>query len=393
MGSVNNLVKYGCVKSASIVGAGGIAATISEMAFGNGIGFSFDSKFIENCNNLFVPQYTSMILELDVIPKDTDSLRSEFILLGSTTDKKCIEINGAEILLDEAQKAWESALGSVFPVNDLLPVGESVQAKTVFSAPSAKKRPKVLIPIFPGTTGEYELEKQFINAGAEVKSIVFCTGSADEINESYIKLTEAINDTDILALPSGMSAGAEPDGSAKLISIILRHPDVKNAVNNLVSERKGLILGLGESFKALQKTGLIQTGQICDDECEDVILTRNQLNKHHCAFYEIEYMHSNSPWLKGMSGTTEIVPISGMETDVHMSDETFKVYMDRKQIVSMKQGDRSSASIEAMISENGLILGRTALVENLKKGLYTNIFEAKESQIFKNAVDYVKKWR
>jgi len=405
MGSVNNLVRYGCVKSASVVGMGGIAATISEMSFGNGIGFVFDSQFVEtlgNHDNLFEPQYTSIILELDVVPKDSESLRNEFIFIGTTTDKKCIELGVDSISLDEAQKAWEGALSTVFPITDTFDstipnetmssacpssysTEQNDESESINKSREARKKPKVLIPIFPGTTGEYELEKQFKNAGAKVKTTLFRTQTVSEIEDSYRELTEAVNGADILAIPSGMSAGAEPDGGAKLITIILRQQDVKKAINKLVNTRKGLVLGLGEGYKALLKTGLLQTGQVQDDDCTDIVIAKNKTNKHLCTFKDVKIEKSNSPWLSGMSGTVEIVPISGLETDVQMSDE---LYNELK-----KKGQIASTKMEAMTSENGLILGRLGLVENLKKGLYTNVFEAKESKIFKNAVEYVSEGR
>jgi len=464
MSSVLALSEYGCVKAAGVVGTGGVAATISEMAFGNGIGFSFEPNFNDD---LFAPQYTSMILELDVTPKDHKGLRDEFVLLGKTTDNRNIEIDGVIISLDEAEQAWEGTLETVFPtinspaiITDASPANQNQTSATAqvqtsattqvqtsattqvqTSAPThiqtsatthiqtsttppstsnesspyqnkATKQPKVLIPIFPGSTGEYELEKQFRLAGAEVNTVLFRTLTAKDIEDSYSELTEAINNTDILAIPSGMSAGAEPDGSSKLIALILCHPDVKYAVNKLISERKGLVLGTGEGFKALLKTGLIQTGQIQDAECGDIILTKHPSNKYYCTLSTVKIdENTKSPWLKDMAGDLETVPVSGKDIVVYMSEELYNEYQKKGQLSTQyvkTQGRSSSASceavigdmgnisstaIEAMTSENGLVLGRTGLVENLKKGLYTNVFEAKESRIFENAVNYIKGYR
>jgi len=446
MSSVLALAEYGCVKSAGVVGQGGIAAAVSEMAFGNEIGFSFEPSFKDD---LFSPQYTTMILELDVIPKDKKGLRDEFVLLGKTTDKKSIEIDGVIISLEEAEQAWEGALDTVFPTITSPPIitcpslrppsrnpldsmhysrdcalitdqtrkhtpchlsasaNEPSEAKEPSPCPTqTTKKPKVLIPIFPGSTGEYELEKQFRSAGAEVYTVLFRTLTAKDIEDSYSELTAAVNNADILAIPSGMSAGAEPDGSSKLIALILRHPNVKNAVNKLINERKGLILGTGEGFKALLKTGLIQTGQVQDIECGDIFLTKHPSNNHYCSLRTVRTEESaKTPWFTDMAGELETVPVSGKDIVVHMSEKLYNEYLKKGQVatqyVGKKQGDGSSVSreqgeqgdgssvlIEAMTSENGLVLGRTGLVENLKKGLYANVFEANESRIFKNAVDY-----
>jgi len=409
MSSLYALVQYGCVKSASVVGMGGIAATVSEMAFGNGIGFTFNPHFNED---LFSPQYASIILELDVIPKDDKGLRDEFILMGTTTAEKSIEIDGITIPLNEAQKAWEGTLDSVFPIHDSGKIHETAIANTIEPSPCAPcvqdketnepssclhslpntKKPKVLIPIFPGSLSEYELEKQFKKVGAEVTVSLFRTQSAKDIEDSFNELTEAVNDTDILAIPSGMSAGAEPDGSAKLIAMILRHPGVKNSVNELVNDRKGLILGTGEGFKALLKTGLINTGSIQDEEYEDVVLAKHLTNKYHCTLKTVKIEeNTKSPWLTDMSGEIETVPVSGQDSEVHLTDELYKELLKKGQIASRytETHEQIPYSIEAMTSENGLILGRTGLVENLKTGLYTNVFEAKESKIFTNAVNYI----
>jgi len=249
----------------------------------------------------------------------------------------------------------------------------------------------VLIPVFPGSLSEYELEKQFRNVGAEVKTVLFRTRSASDIEDSYRELAEAIKSADILAIPSGMSAGAEPDGSSKLIAMILRHPDVKNAVNELVGERKGLILGIGEGFKALLKTGLIQTGSVQDKECGEVILAKHSTNRYHCTLKTVKIEEGmKSPWLTGMSGEIETIPVSGQDSEVHLSEELYEDYLKKGQIAPqyLEAYENAPHSIEAMTSENGLILGRTGLVENLRKGLYTNVFNAKESRIFANAVKY-----
>ena len=406
MGSVFNLVKYGCVKSASVVGMGGIAAAISEMAFGNGIGFKLDPRFNDN---LFTPQYASLIIELDVIPADSNNLRDEFILLGTTSNNESIEIGDVIIPLGEARQAWEGTLSSIFPIQEIkkiinttpampdsqttnttsaMPDSQATNTTPADSA-SAEKRPMVVIPVFPGSIGEYEMQRQFKGAGAEVCAPLFRTITASDIEDSYEKLTAAINNADILALPSGMSAGAEPDGSAKLIAIILRHPKIKDAVNKLVKDRKGLILGVGEGFKALLKTGLIQTESVQDEECADIILIKNPANKYHCSLRTVEIEHVDSPWLKGMCGKLETVPVSGREITVHMSGELYREYRNKGRIAARYIGGEKPASVEAMISENGLILGRTGLVENLRKGLYANVFEAEESRIFINAVSSV----
>jgi len=401
MSTVHTLIEYGCVKSASVVGIGGIAAAVSEMAFGNDIGFTFDQSFAKaNADDLFTPQYASIILELDSVPQNNDGLRDEFILLGTTTSDKSIVVNDVKISLDEALVAWEGALSSVFPIYDSpeLSTEKENQDTTSTKKPlckvganenccSSTKGAKVLIPIFPGSTGEYELEKQFAKVGADVKALVFRTLTAKELESSYKELVKGINETDILAIPSGMSAGAEPDGSSKLIALILRHKDVKEAINKMITERKGLVLGTGEGFKALLKTGLIQTGLVQDEEYGDVLLTTHPTNKHHCTLKSVKIAeNANSAWLTDMNGDVETVPVSGKETIIHLSDELFSEYLKKGQIASQYVGESGPSSVEAMTSENGLVLGRVGLVENVSKGLYANVIDVEDSRIFCNGV-------
>jgi len=394
MSSVYALIGYGQIKSASVVGAGGIAAAVSEMAFGNGIGLLLDPDFKDN---LFMPQYASLIIELEVTPKDDKGLRDDYILLGTTTDSKCIEVGGVQISLDEALNAWESPLNTVFPIPDIQAVESSNNAALGVSV-AENSGIKVLIPIFPGSIGEYELEKQFRKAGADIETVLFRTLTPTDVEKSYKELTDAINRADIFAIPSGLTAGAEPDGSAKLIAMIMRHPGVKNALNKLISERKGLVLGIGEGFKALLKTGAIQTGLVQDKECDLIAYAKNPTNKYHCTLKSVKIEQTQSPWLKDMGGTTEIVPVSGYDGTIYMPDELYDEFAKNGQIASVYETGKpvkgtvllTGYTVEAMVSENGLVLGRVGLAPNMGKGLYTNVIsDAVESKIFTNAVNYI----
>ncbi|MDR2600619.1 MAG: phosphoribosylformylglycinamidine synthase subunit PurQ [Oscillospiraceae bacterium] len=259
-------------------------------------------------------------------------------------------------------------------------------------------KPKVLIPIFPGTNGEYELERLFHKAGADVTKIVFNTLSNSNIEDSYKELTEAVNRTHILAISSGMSAGAEPDGSAKLITIVLRHSGIKDALNNLITKRKGLVLGFGEGFKALLKTGLIQTGEIQEKEQEDVLLLKHSTNKYHCTLRAVKYNNTNSPWLTGMNNTEETVPVSGLDGIIYMNDDLYEKYIENKQVASefidssvYNNPLSKSHIVESLVSKNGLVYGRMGLVDKVEKGLYINVANVDDCWIFKNAVEYVRK--
>ncbi|MCL2078298.1 MAG: phosphoribosylformylglycinamidine synthase [Oscillospiraceae bacterium] len=410
MAYVYELAQCGRINAASVVGVGGIAAAVSEMAFGNHIGFDFDSGFD---GELFAPMYASMILETDIEIGGSsagggDGIFDNLIKIGTTTDKNTIEIAGASISLEKAKEAWESALESVFPIYK----NTEGKNKADGSAPScdcdsgsnshsaepqmsnarlrdSNSKPRVLIPIFPGSNGEYELERQFKKAGANVSTFLFRTLSAQAIKDSYAGLTAAVNAADILAIPSGMSAGAEPDGSAKLIALILRNPDVKKAVNGLVTERGGLVIGLGEGFKALLKTGMIQSGKIMDNDQGDIVLAKYPHNQYHTSIEEIIIEQTDSPWVYGLSSNTLTVPVSGQDGALHMSCELYDKYLANGQIAaSFTSSAPSRRRIAALVSENGRVLGMIPLVDRLEAGLYANVFKAGECKIFKNAAEY-----
>ena len=405
MNCIFKLVQKGCINAASVVGFGGIAAAVTEMSLGNEIGFRFDSNFIDG---LFSPNYGALILELkedeDIIP---DGLNYE--ILGFTTTEKSIEFDEMVIPLHEALQSWQETLEEIFPTqfSDIESAHSEYvdlkQSVNVITPAVSKEKPTVLIPIFPGTNGEYELERQFQKTGAEVKTFLFCNRSACDIKESYKLLKEAINKTDILAIPSGYSAGAEPDGSAKFITLVLTEPSIKDAVNKMLNERKGLIIGLGEGFKALVKTGLIETGNVQENFEGKIQITKNPLNQYHSGLIYSKTLQDMSPWLKEMRGTVLTAPVSALEGSVNMSAEDYRIFIEKAQVVSQyvdeqgkPAGDArhnpfgSRFAIEGMVSESGQVLGRMACVDRLENGLYTNVYKTSDCAIFKNAIEYFK---
>lgn len=393
MNCIHKLAQAGCISAASVVNSGGIAGCITEMSLGNEIGFKFDADFK---GDIWNPNYCAMILEVNEIKKIGDL---DHDILGFTIEEKLIKIEKSTISLDEALAAWEKTLKEVFPTKFLknIDVVEDYISKpnhNELKPKVHKEKPKVLIPIFPGTNGEYEMERQFTKTFAEVETVLFKNQSASDIEESFELLEAAIKKADILAIPSGYSAGSEPDGSAKLITLILAKPRIRECINELLNARKGLIIGLGEGFKALVKTGLIETGNVVEDHEGKILMTKSPLNQYHSDLVNCKIVQASSPWLTGLLDTVSMVPVSALEGSVYIEREDLKVFMEKGQIVSLYTDDRnpfgSSYAIEGMMSESGQVIGRMACVDRLEDGLYINVFKASDCAMFKNAVQYFR---
>ena len=210
------------------------------------------------------------------------------------------------------------------------------------------------------------------------------------MEESYKELVETIKETDLLAIPSGMSGGGKPNSPAKFISIVLSQEEVKEAINALL-DRKGLVIGLGEGFKALVDLGLIQHGRI-SEKTDSLQMASNPMNKNYAGLFETKIISPVDPYYTGE--TSEILPVSTIFGRIEMNQEDFERYNSKGQIVSVFAGANpygSKYGIEAMVSENGQVLGKLGEITQLEEGLYTNVFDAKTSPVFKNLKGYFGK--
>lgn len=400
---VYSLVKKGQVKASSSVGFGGIAAAVSTMAFGNNLGFSFKNE--EDRSALFAPNYTALVLEVE---QDTDLSGLTYRDLGEVTKGTEIEINGETVTLKEAVETWEDTLSEVFPDTALVtPSTEKVvfadykgevEKKTV----EKREEVKVLIPIFPGSNGEYELEDTYKEAGAIVTSLVFRNGNPKEQEEAIVRLAKEIEQTDILAIPSGMSAGCEPDGSAKFIALVLKTQEVKKAVEDLLT-RGGLVLGLGEGCTALVKTGLLPYGKYTDKTT--IAVSKNKVNKYICAMAKVRVSSVKSPFMSALKvGDIATLPVSTQEGALYMDFETFHQLKEKGQIAAQyvdKAGIPTqdypsnpfgaSYAVEALSSPCGKVFGRFASFERVRKGSFINIEGVQTQNLCKASVDYLKK--
>ncbi len=395
--AVSELCMTGQVLASGTAGFGGVAAAVSNMCFGNGIGF----EFADGEHNYFEPDYTAIILE---VTETADLSGLNYKELGITTSSGVISAGSEKICLSEVLQASESALEPVFssaplvkPEYEFIPLADFAGKTNAVS--SKKVNPVVLIPIFPGTNGEYELQDGFTKTGACVKTYLFCNRTPALREKSYSELAAEIGKADIFAIPSGMSAGSEPGGSAKLIAVILNAAPVREALTALIG-RGGLVLGIGEGFHALVKVGLLPYGKFSENT--EIALEKNTRNKYICQTGRIRITSTNTPWLASRSvGETGLVPVSIQEGRVVIGKETFERLSANGQITAQyvdKHGNPTMCktcnptgadyAVESMTDPTGRIFGCTSSFERTGVDVYKNVPGIMTLDILENGVNF-----
>ena len=333
--AVYALINSGKVLSASTVKEGGAAAAVAKMSFGNKIGFTFANKLSDD--ELYAPLSGSLILEL----ADGAELTKDVLYydLGTTTETNTIVVNGAELDIDELIKAWSAKLESVFPTKAHCPeISRDIPLYTErnSASPAIKvAKPKVFIPVFPGTNCEVDTARAFAKAGADPRLLIVRNLTPSAIEETIEEMVKLINDSQIIMLPGGFSGGDEPDGSGKFIATTFRNPRVSEAVNNLLKKRDGLMLGICNGFQALIKLGLVPYGEIRELKEDDATLTYNTIGRHisHMAYTRVTSV--KSPWLSGVNaGDVFSIPISHGEGRFVASDELLDTLIKNGQIAT-----------------------------------------------------------
>ncbi|MBB6714770.1 phosphoribosylformylglycinamidine synthase [Clostridium gasigenes] len=394
------------VISASSVKIGGIAEALTKMTLGNRIGVEFENLSKEE---LFGLNYGSVILEIS----NSTNIEEELVGCVYKAIGKTIE-NGAiiskeydlNLKVTELEKTFEEKLSKVFKIKTE-DKNEKVEAisytKKVCTGAKIKiAKPKVLIPVFPGTNCEYDCARAFRNEGAEVTELVFRNMTKEELLESIDKLESLIKETQIIMLPGGFSAGDEPDGSGKFIATIFRNEKIKNAVNDLLKNRDGLIIGICNGFQALIKLGLLPYGEILDIEEDMATLTYNNINRHMSSMIKTRISSTKSPWFSEVNvGHIHTVPVShgegrfvapeGLINKLKENGQIATQYVDLEGNVSMNMPHNPNGSmlgIEGITSLDGRILGKMAHSERVGDNLYKNIPGEFDQKIFKAGVKY-----
>lgn len=388
----------GNIVSAYALQYGGIAEALAKMSFGNDLGFNINSD-----RDLFDYGYGSFVVEsktkLDVdFAIELGVVTDEFVINGEKLDKKlCLDTwRGVYFNLYPDMAANETtSLGEEFAINS--------KCQPVAKSPVKVDKPKVILPVFPGTNCDYDTAKAFEDAGAEPHIFVFRNLNEQEIKSSLSELSAAIRESHILALSGGFSSGDEPDGSGKFIATVLNNAEVKAAINDLLA-RKGLIIGICNGFQALVKSGLLPFGRLGDITPDSPTLYRNNINRHISRLVRTRIATVASPWLTSFQvGDVHNIAVSHGEGKFVVNKELAKQLFENGQVAfqycdengqpSMNPLDNPNGSfysIEGIVSQDGLILGKMGHSERKGEHLYKNIEGDKTQDLFSNAVKYFR---
>ncbi|MBR3908653.1 MAG: phosphoribosylformylglycinamidine synthase [Clostridia bacterium] len=396
---VTNLLRSKKAVSCYTPTMGGVAEAVMKMAFGNGLGFRYNECLDKNA--IFGYNYGSFLLE---VTEDND----EGILIGTITDDATISYKNEVLKLAELSDIYESKLESVFKCNikdSNSPMENFEYAATERVAPAIKvARPKVLIPVFPGTNCEFDSAKVMRDAGAEPHIFVINNQSSDGIARSVETFANELKDSQMIFIPGGFSGGDEPDGSGKFITAFFRNAAIKEQVTELLEKRDGLMCGICNGFQALIKLGLVPYGKIIDTDENCPTLTFNTIARHQSKIVRTRIASNKSPWLSATKvGEIYNVPISHGEGRFLASEEIIKKLAENGQIATQYvdlDGNATSAvqfnpndsmyAIEGITSPDGRVFGKMGHSERKGYGLYKNVPGEYDIKMFESAVKYFK---
>ena len=405
--SISGLMKKGIIVSAYALDSNGLAAALSKMAFGNGLGVAVDKEvplraLFENGLGDIVAEIAADKLEA-LAAADVD-----YMTVGKVTEEAAFTYKDTEISLEEALAAWKKPLEKVFPtkaVKDTTPIETRLYHKEqIYVCKNKVAKPTVFIPVFPGTNCEYDSTRAFERAGANVVTKVFKNLSAEDIRESVDAFEKAISQAQIIMFPGGFSAGDEPDGSAKFFATAFQNAKIKEAVTKLLQERDGLALGICNGFQALIKLGLVPFGEITGQTAESPTLTFNTINRHISKMVYTKVVSDKSPWLREAKlGQTYCSPASHGEgrfvanrewlDKLFANGQVATQYVDIDGNVSMDEEwnvNGSYCSIEGITSPDGRCFGKMAHAERRDTSVAINIYGEQDLKIFESGVAYFK---
>ena len=415
---LHNDMQAGKVVSAYALDRHGIAAAVSKMAFGNAMGVKIEHNL--DPRDFFAPGFGDLVLEVPA--EKVGQLSITYTVIGEVTDNGKFSYGNAEITLDEAYKAWTGTLEKVFKTtsgeeNDG-PVAMAVKTadpeatyengvyntKNIYVCKHKVAKPRVFIPVFPGTNCEYDSTRAFERAGAEVDVKVFKNLSAEDIRDSVEIFEKSIDQAQMIMFPGGFSAGDEPDGSAKFFATAFQNAKIKEAVMKLLNERDGLALGICNGFQALIKLGLVPYGEICGQKEDSPTLTYNTIGRHISKMVYTKVVSNKSPWLqKATLGGVYCNPASHGEGRFVANDEWLAKLLANGQVATqyvnpngeLDQSEESNINgstynIEGITSPDGRVLGKMAHSERRDNGVAINIYGQQDIQIFESGVEYFK---
>ena len=392
------LHKAGKVKAAWAV-ENGLGEAVMKMSFGNKIGFK--SALCDDWHS--AGMYGFIVAEL------SEQVENKYAFkLGETTAEEAVDLAGDKVSIDELIAINEGVLEGVYPTK--APAKEATAPTFAYdkgftAAPAIKcAKPRVLIPVFPGTNCEYDSARAMEKAGAEADIVVIRNLTADDVAKSVETVSRKIAESQMIFIPGGFSGGDEPDGSAKFITAFFRNPEIKEQVTKLLDCRDGLMLGICNGFQALIKLGLVPYGKIIDTDASCPTLTYNIIGRHQSKLVRTRVCTNKSPWLAATKvGEIYTVPISHGEGRFLASDELVKQLAANGQIATQYvdlagnptmdtefNPNGSIAAIEGIVSLDGRVLGKMGHSERIGKNLYRNVVGEYDMQLFASAVKYFK---
>lgn len=404
-GKFTSDIRKGNIVSAYALDRHGIAAAVSKMAFGNGLGVKMEHHVDKR--DLFTPAFGDLIAE---VPADkVGQLGISYTVIGEVMEEAAISYGDMKIDLGCAKTAWTSTLESVFPTDSgAEPKGQPengcFRASAIHVCSHKIGQPTVFIPVFPGTNCEYDSAKAFERAGAKVITKVFRNMSASDIVDSVQVFETAIGQSQIIMFPGGFSAGDEPDGSAKFFATAFQNAKLKEAVEKLLNERDGLVLGVCNGFQTLVKLGLVPDGKIVGQTENSPTLTYNTIGRHISKMVYTKVASNKSPWLAQADlGGVYVNPASHGEGRFVANEDTLKELFANGQVatqycspdgaISMDEEwnvNGSYCAIEGITSPDGRVLGKMAHSERRGRSVAINIYGEQDLKIFESGVAYFK---
>ena len=397
--TVYSLVKSKKAKSVYTPTFGGVAEAVMKMAMGNDIGFEYDKNISKE--EIFGYSYGSFIIELE-------GDENIGVTLGYTTDKKEISYDGESVSFEKLFNIYENKLEEIYPCNinttDKKVEAFSYEATSRVSPKIKIAKPKVLIPVFPGTNCEFDTAKAMNDAGAESEIFVINNLSAQNVSESVSQFAKKIKESQIIFIPGGFSGGDEPDGSGKFITAFFRNPEIKEAVSELLDNKDGLMCGICNGFQALIKLGLVPYGKIIDTDEHCPTLTYNTIGRHQSKLVHTRIASNKSPWLSKVNvGDIYTVPISHGEGRFIAESDLIKQLSENGQIITQYvdlngnptfdiqyNPNGSFCAIEGITSPDGRVLGKMGHSERKGSNLYKNVDGNFDMKMFESAVEYFK---
>ena len=399
-------IRAGRIISAYALDRHGVISAVSKMAFGNRMGVKLEHNV--DARDLFAPAFGDIIAEVPA--EKLGELAITYTVIGEVTGDAVFSYGDVEIPLPEAEEAWKGTLEKVFPTNSGADGQEEVIEKGLYNASDIHicshkiAQPTVFIPVFPGTNCEFDSKKAFERAGAKTIVKVFKNMSASDIVGSVEVFEKAISQSQIIMFPGGFSAGDEPDGSAKFFATAFQNAKMKEAVEKLLNERDGLVLGVCNGFQALIKLGLVPNGEITGQTADSPTLTYNTIGRHISKMVYTKVVTNKSPWLQGAElggvytnpashGEGRFVASKEWIDKLFANGQVATQYCDPEGNITMNEEwnvNGSYCAIEGITSPDGRVLGKMAHSERRARSVAKNIYGEQDLKIFESGVKYFK---